>query len=87
MSYTITTTPPLTPGSQKTTPILNFLSNFYQTSDTESQHDKYVASFTPDATLIMGSRRAVGTDGTLSPPRPSPYMDIYGYLYEMKMKG
>lgn len=70
MSYNITTTPTLTPGEPKTTPILNFLSSFYQTSDTESQHEKYVSSFTHDAILIMGSRKAVGTDGIPPPPLP-----------------
>lgn len=63
MSYEITTNPSLSPSTK--TPILNFLSTFYQTSDTESLHDKYVASFTEDATLIMGSKKAVGSDGTL----------------------
>lgn len=67
MSYEITSTPSLSPST--TSRILSFLSTFYQTSDTEAAHDKYVSSFTDDATLIMGSKKAVGRDGTL-PPAP-----------------
>ena len=64
MTYEITTNPSLTPSTPIRDQILTFLSNFYQTSDTESEHDKYVSSFTPDATLVMGSKRAVASDGT-----------------------
>lgn len=60
MSYEITTSPTNTPSTAP--PILKFLSTFYQTSDTESGHEQYVASFTDDATLIMGSKKAVGHD-------------------------
>lgn len=84
MSYNITATPTLTPGEPKTTPILNFLSSFYQTSDTESQHETYVSSFTHDATLIMGSRKAVGTDGIFPSPSPYPY-PIYGYSFGFEL--
>ncbi|RAK99061.1 uncharacterized protein BO80DRAFT_436447 [Aspergillus ibericus CBS 121593] len=42
------------------------MENFYRLSDDESQHEQYVASFTDDATLIMGSRVAKGADEILS---------------------
>ncbi|BCR84109.1 uncharacterized protein ACHE_11511A [Aspergillus chevalieri] len=60
MSYEIISNPSVSP--QTTSRILSFLSAFYQTSDTESAHDRYVSSFTDDATLIMGSKKAVGRD-------------------------
>ena len=40
-----------------------FFEDFYATSDTPDAHDKYVTNFTKDATLIMASKRAKGTDG------------------------
>jgi hypothetical protein len=43
--------------------IVAFMEDFYRTSDTESQHEKYVQSFTDDATLIMGSKEAKGSSG------------------------
>lgn len=46
--------------------IIAFMSDFYRTSDTEELHEKYVQSFTDDATLIMGSKEAKGTDGMFS---------------------
>lgn len=62
MTYQITHTPTLSPPNAQEK--LSFLESFYRTSDTEAQHDAYVASFTSDATLIMGSKVAVGSDGT-----------------------
>ncbi|KAL3461510.1 hypothetical protein BJX64DRAFT_289304 [Aspergillus heterothallicus] len=60
MSYEITASQPLSPeGAPR---ILSFLSSFYQTSDTEAQHDAYVDYFTPDATLHMGPKTAVGAE-------------------------
>lgn len=48
-----------------------FMEDFYRTSDTESLHEKYVQSFTEDATLIMGPKEAKGASGmVLSNPRP-----------------
>ncbi|KKK18130.1 hypothetical protein ARAM_007328 [Aspergillus rambellii] len=38
------------------------MESFYRTSDTEALHDQYVASFTNDATLIMGPKTARGED-------------------------
>ena len=63
MSYEITADDSLSPSTKPQ--ILSFLSTFYQTSDTESAHDKYVSSFTSDATLIMGAKKATGSDGII----------------------
>lgn len=67
MSYKITTDPTLSPPSANA--MISFMESFYQISDNESQHAQYVASFTPDATLIMGPKVANGADGSL-PPSP-----------------
>ncbi|KAJ5551588.1 hypothetical protein N7535_000467 [Penicillium sp. DV-2018c] len=40
--------------------IVEFLNDFYRTSDTEPEHEKYVQNFIEDATLIMGSKKAYG---------------------------
>lgn len=61
MTYQITHTPTLSPPNAQEK--ISFLESFYRTSDTEAEHDAYVASFTDDATLIMGSKVAVGSDG------------------------
>ena len=45
--------------------IVAFMEDFYRTSDTESLHEKYVQSFTDDATLIMGPKEAKGAKGML----------------------
>lgn len=69
MSYQIAHTPELSPPSAATK--ISFLEAFYGTSDTESKHDEYVTYFAEDATLIMGSKVANGSDGmyrTYSPP-------------------
>lgn len=50
--------------------LIAFMEDFYRTSDTESLHEKYVQSFTEDATLIMGPKEAKGTSG-MSPSTPS----------------
>ncbi|EAW08202.1 uncharacterized protein ACLA_029300 [Aspergillus clavatus NRRL 1] len=60
MTYQITTDPTLLPPNAQ--PMISFMESFYQTSDTEAWHDKYVASFTDDATLIMGPKVATGAD-------------------------
>jgi hypothetical protein len=44
-----------------------FFEDFYAISDTPDAHDKYVDSFTEDATLIMASKKAKGSEGSLSP--------------------
>ena len=64
MSYKISSSPALSPA--KASEMISFLESFYSISDTESQHDAYVASFTPDATLIMGPKTAKGADRTSS---------------------
>jgi hypothetical protein len=43
-----------------------FFEEFYATSDTPSAHEDYVQYFTKDATLIMASKKVVGSEG-LSP--------------------
>ncbi|PVI02910.1 hypothetical protein DM02DRAFT_558876 [Periconia macrospinosa] len=43
-----------------------FFEDFYAVSDTPDAHDKYVSFFTPDATLIMASKRGVGSDEILA---------------------
>ncbi|KAL4815204.1 hypothetical protein BDW67DRAFT_185992 [Aspergillus spinulosporus] len=60
MSYKISSSPFLSPA--KASEMISFLESFYSISDTESQHEAYVASFTPDATLIMGPKTAKGAD-------------------------
>jgi hypothetical protein len=47
------------------TALVAFMEDFYRTSDTESLHEKYVQSFTEDATLIMGPKEAKGASGML----------------------
>jgi hypothetical protein len=40
-----------------------FFEEFYETSDTPEAHEKYVEQFTQDATLIMASKKAKGSEG------------------------
>lgn len=61
MSYTIPYETVLAPS--RGAAIVAFMEDFYRTSDTEALHDKYVDSFTDDATLIMGPREARGASG------------------------
>ncbi|RJE20741.1 hypothetical protein PHISCL_06936 [Aspergillus sclerotialis] len=60
MSYNISHNPQVSPITALTR--VDFLKSFYGISDTESRHEDYVDSFTPDATLIMGPKTAKGTD-------------------------
>ncbi|KAJ5924232.1 hypothetical protein N7466_008419 [Penicillium verhagenii] len=60
MSYEIQYDASLAPP--RAAAIVSFMQDFYRTSDTESLHEKYVESFTDDATLIMGPKEAKGTD-------------------------
>ncbi|KAJ5994218.1 hypothetical protein N7451_009942 [Penicillium sp. IBT 35674x] len=60
MSYEIQYDTSLAPP--RAAAIVSFMQDFYRTSDTESLHEKYVESFTSDATLIMGPKKAKGTD-------------------------
>lgn len=55
--------------------LVAFMEDFYRTSDTESLHEKYVQSFTEDATLIMGPKEAKGASGML----PHPHFLITTY--------
>lgn len=50
-------------GVQVDDGIKAFFEDFYQTSDTPDAHEKYVQSFTGDATLVMGIKKAVGSEG------------------------
>ncbi|KAL6709289.1 hypothetical protein ACN47E_001696 [Coniothyrium glycines] len=43
-----------------------FFEDFYATSDTPDAHDKYITYFTKDATLIMASKTAKGSDEILT---------------------
>lgn len=43
-----------------------FFEEFYATSDTPDAHENYIEHFTKDATLIMASKTAKGSDGMLS---------------------
>ena len=61
MSYQIAYDNSLAPA--RAAAIVAFMEDFYRTSDTESLHEKYVESFTDDATLIMGSKQAKGASG------------------------
>ncbi|CAL5867338.1 uncharacterized protein PFLUO_LOCUS1553 [Penicillium psychrofluorescens] len=63
MSYQIAYDTTLAPP--RAAAIVSFMEDFYRTSDTESLHEKYVASFTEDATLIMGSKEAKGKNEIL----------------------
>ena len=42
-----------------------FFEEFYATSDTPDAHEKYIENFTQDATLIMASKKAQGSDGMI----------------------
>lgn len=57
ITYDTTLAPPHGPA------LVVFMEDFYRISDTESQHEKYVQSFTDNATLIMGPKQAQGPDG------------------------
>lgn len=85
MPYEITSNPSLTPSTPIKDQILSFLSTFYQTSDTESEHDKYVSSFTPDATLVMGSKRAAGSDGIFLPLPTLSSLSLSGNTIEINI--
>lgn len=61
MSYKIAYNASLAPPRHAA--IVAFMEDFYRTSDTESLHERYVQSFTEDATLIMGPKEAKGASG------------------------
>jgi hypothetical protein len=42
-----------------------FFEEFYATSDTPDAHEKYIENFTKDAVLVMASKKATGSDGSL----------------------
>lgn len=65
MSYKIASDAALSPPNGPA--MVAFMEQFYATSDSESQHEQYLANFTPDATLIMGPKSATGSEGTSSP--------------------
>ncbi|KAH7392044.1 hypothetical protein DE146DRAFT_128983 [Phaeosphaeria sp. MPI-PUGE-AT-0046c] len=44
----------------------SFFQDFYATSDTPDAHEHYVKYFTKDATLMMASRKAQGSDEILT---------------------
>lgn len=48
-----------------------FFEEFYKVSDTPDLHEHYTTFYTPDATLIMASKKVVGTKGSdISIPIP-----------------
>jgi hypothetical protein len=54
------------PGVQVDDGIKAFFEEFYKTSDTPDAHEKYADSFTKDATIIVASKKAVGSEGMIS---------------------
>ncbi|KAJ5960243.1 uncharacterized protein N7479_007393 [Penicillium vulpinum] len=60
IAYDTTRAPP------RSAALVAFMEDFYRTSDTESLHEKYVQSFTEDATLIMGPKEAKGASEILT---------------------
>ena len=46
--------------------VKSFFEAFYKISDTPEAHEKYASFFTPDATVIMASKRFQGTSGNLA---------------------
>ncbi|KAG2418280.1 hypothetical protein HFD88_001381 [Aspergillus terreus] len=64
MSYKIASDAALSPPNGPA--MVAFMEQFYATSDTESQHQQYLANFTPDATLIMGPKSATGSEEILA---------------------
>jgi hypothetical protein len=53
-------------GVQVDDGIKAFFEEFYKTSDTPDAHEKYADSFTKDATIIVASKKAVGSEGMIS---------------------
>jgi hypothetical protein len=45
--------------------IVQFFEDFYATSDTPDAREKYAAMFTDDATFVLGSTKATGSEGML----------------------
>ena len=43
--------------------IKSFFEHFYRASDLPGEHDQYVDFFTDDATFIMASKKATGSQG------------------------
>ena len=43
-----------------------YFESFYEISDTPDAHEKYADQFTPDATLIMASKKVEGHSGMIS---------------------
>jgi len=52
-------------GVQVDDGIKAFFEEFYKTSDTPDAHEKYADSFTKDATIIVASKKAVGSEEIL----------------------
>jgi hypothetical protein len=66
MAYEISISQKLSPSLEPHASILkSFMQSFYATSDNPTAHEEYAREyFTPDATLIMGGKRATGFDGS-----------------------
>jgi hypothetical protein len=54
------------PGTSFSPSYKRFFESFYQISDSADAHSQYVDQFTPDATLIMASKRCEGSDEILA---------------------
>jgi len=52
-------------GTQIDDGIKAFFEDFYRTSDTPDAHEKYVEAFTSNATLVMASKKGVGSEEIL----------------------
>lgn len=52
-------------GIQVDESIKRYFEEFYKTSDTPDAHERYTDSFTKDATVVIGSKKAVGRDEIL----------------------
>lgn len=63
--------------------IVQFFEDFYKLSDTPDAHDEYVDQFTKDATLVMASKKGVGSEGISSPvqfPVPMSRFNLVTYF-------
>ncbi|TKX27601.1 hypothetical protein C1H76_0025 [Elsinoe australis] len=79
------------PASQQHDPAyVSFFEKFYQVSDTPDAHDEYADSFTPDATVIMASKKVEGRDGYFPltsypwrPRRPKKADGVHAYALQI----
>ena len=53
------------PHQQHDQAYVRFIEDFYRISDTPDVHDQWVDQYTPDATLVLASKKARGHEGRL----------------------